>query len=158
MGLSSKSNTITVAVLLTVTAFSCSLPIFSRSVAPNPNLSAHDQSNQLHPAKLSGVLDLNGDCVPGYYQVKLQGIFETVNIQVESQTDQTGHFSLTAPPGKYIMSVSKDGCGSKQTVELEENTEHMYSVVVFDTNSVDREGQKGGRLPASVLIEPKVNH
>ena len=150
MTLANKSNLITVTVLLTVTAFSCSLPIFS---ARNQN--AGVQNFQPKPAKLSGVLELKGECAAGYYQIKLQGMFEGSNIQVESQSDQAGHFSLVAPPGRYLMTVNKDHCGSKQSVELEENTEHMLAITVNDTGTVERIGQKEGRLPASVLILPK---
>ena len=153
MGLANKTNLISVTVLLTVTAFSCSFPMFSKNSSVNSN----SPKFQPRPAKLSGVLELHEGCNPGYYQVRLQGIFEGATVQVESQTDETGHFSLVAPPGRYLMMVNKEACGSKQPIELEENTEHMFSVVVQETKSVEKiaQNENGDRLPASVLILPK---
>ena len=106
------------------------------------------------PAKISGLLDLRESCGPGFYQIKLQGLFEGASIQVESQSDEAGRFALVAPPGQYLVLVSKDGCGAKQNLELEENTEHMISIIVTETKSIEKVGQNEGRLPASVLIEP----
>ena len=146
----SKSNLIAVSVLLTITAFSCSMPGFT----PKSQTSAAP-GYQPRPAKLSGVLDLKPECLTGYYEIKLQGIFDAQNVQVTSQTDEKGHFSLVAPPGHYLMMVSKGPCGSKQAVDLEENTEHMVSVSVGNTSAVEMNEEKGGRLPASVLILPK---
>jgi hypothetical protein len=149
-----RSTTVTFTVLLTITAFSCSMPIFTKfqnGVAVTPV----DKSFQPKPAKLSGLLDLKEGCGPGFYQIKLQGLFEGANTQVESQSDQSGHFALVAPPGQYMVMVSKDGCGAKQNLELEENTEHMISIIVTETQAtVKRIEQNQGRLPASVLIEP----
>jgi hypothetical protein len=157
VGLANKQNTISIAVLLTVTAFSCSMPIFSRNQGTNSGTSTTDKNFQPRPAKLSGVLELHEGCSPGYYQVRLQGILEGANVQVESQTDESGHFSLVAPPGRYLMMVNKENCGSKQAIELEENTEHMFSVVVQETKAIEKVTQKdsGTRLPASVIIQPK---
>jgi hypothetical protein len=151
---SNRSNTLAVVVLLTVTAFSCSMPIFTHVSAPTGAQTA-DKNFKQKPAKLTGILDLKGECTPGYYQVKLQGLFDGANTQVESQTDQSGHFSLIAPPGQYLMSVTKEGCGSKQTIELEENTEHMLAVTVTENRPSEKFGENGGRLPASILVLPK---
>ena len=147
-----RSNTITITILLTITAFSCSLPLFSKNQGGAPSAGKSFQSK---PAKLSGVLELSSDCGPGFYQIKLHGLFEGANTQVESQSDQSGHFSLIAPPGQYMMQVQKEGCGAKQNIELEENTEHMVSVVVSESKPSEKVGENSGRLPASVLIEPK---
>jgi hypothetical protein len=151
-----RSNSITIVFLLSLTAFSCSMPLFSKSggIAPTGLVQA-DKNFQPKPAKLSGVLDLHEGCPPGFYQIKLHGLFEGANTQVESQSDQSGHFSLVAPPGHYLMQVMSEGCGAKQTIELEENTEHMISIIVSETKAIEKVGQNEGRLPASVLIEPK---
>jgi hypothetical protein len=166
MSYSNKSTTLTAAVLLTLTAFSCSLPLFSRNQAQSPSAAnvanatggvvgnSVDKNFQPRPAKVSGVLSFSPGCEAGYYQIKLQGIFEGSQVQVESQTDQSGHFALVAPAGKYLMTVTKENCGSKQTVELEENTEHMFSVSIDLNKSTEKVSEVGGRLPASVLIEP----
>ena len=153
MARSMRSNTITVTILLSITAFSCSMPLFSKN-AGNTAATA-SKGFQPKPAKLSGVLELHEGCVPGFYQIKLHGLFEGANTQVESQSDQNGRFSLVAPPGNYLMQVSNASCGAKQTLELEENTEHMISVIVTETKPIEKIGQNDGRLPASVLIEPK---
>lgn len=152
-----KSNTLSLVVLLSLTAFSCSLPLFSKTGSGGAtNLTPSDKNFKPKPAKLSGVLDLHESCQPKFYQIKLTGLFEGANTQVESQSDQSGRFSLVAPPGQYLMQVVGDGCGAKQTVELEENTEHMVSIVVNESQAQERStSQNGGRLPASVLIEPK---
>ncbi len=149
-----RSSTITIMILLTVTAFSCSMPLFTKSQAVSSS-GAGDKNFHAKPAKLSGVLDLQDTCGPGFYQIRLTGLFEGANTQVESQSDQSGHFSLQAPPGKYLIQVKKDGCGSKQSIELEENTEHMVSIVVNETKAIEKVGDNDGRLPASVLIEQK---
>ena len=150
-----RSNTITALILLSITAFSCSMPLFSKNASNGASV-ATNSNFKPKPAKLSGVLDLHEGCAPGFYQIKLHGLFEGANIQVESQSDQSGHFSLLAPPGNYLMQISNEACGAKQTLELEENTEHMISVIVSETKSIEKVGQKNeGRLPASVLIEPK---
>ena len=148
-----RSNTITITILLTITAFSCSSQIFTRNQGGAPG-GVIDKSFKPKPAKLSGLLDLREGCAPGFYQVKLQGLFEGATIQVESQSDQMGRFSLVAPPGQYMVQVSKDGCGAKQSLELEENTEHMISIIVAETKAIEKIGENEGRLPASVLIEP----
>jgi hypothetical protein len=136
---------------LAFTAISCSLPFLGRNVASTGT----EKTFQPRPAKLSGVLTLKDDCTPGYYQVKLQGLFDSAQIQVDSQTDQSGHFSLIAPPGQYLMIVNKEECGSRERIVLEENTEHMLEVPVQETKAIERTGKIKGRLPASVLVEPK---
>jgi hypothetical protein len=148
-----RSTSITITILLTVTAFSCSMPIFGRGPAGSSG-GVVDKSFKPKPAKLSGLLDLREGCGPGFYQIKLQGLIEGASIQVESTSDQTGRFSLVAPPGQYMIQVNKDGCGAKQSLELEENTEHMISIIVSETKAIEKVGQNDGRLPASVLIEP----
>ncbi len=157
MGHSNKSNTLSIAILLTITAFSCSLPIFSKNQTSGSAGAVGEKAFQPRPAKLSGVLELHEGCSPGYYQVRLQGIFDGASVQVESQSDESGRFSLVAPPGRYLMMVNKENCGSKQAIELEENTEHMFSVVVQETKAVEKFSQNdnGDRLPASILILPK---
>jgi len=158
VGLKNKTNTISIAVILTLTAFSCSLPIFSKNQGSHSSEATSDRSFQPRPAKLSGVLELHEGCTPGYYQIRLQGMFEGRNVQVESQSDESGHFSLTAPPGHYLMLVNKENCGSRQVIELEENTDHMFSVDVQETKSVEKTAQEdlgSGRLPASVLVPIK---
>ena len=157
MALKNKTNTLSVMILLTVTAFSCSMPIFSKNQGVSSSNQVADKNFQPKPAKLSGVLELKEGCAAGYYQIRLQGIFEGANVQVESQTDESGHFNLVAPPGRYLMMVNKESCGSKQTIELEENTEHMFSVIVQETKEVEKFGVNANndRLPASVLIQPK---
>ena len=62
---------------------------------------------------------------------------------------------MMAPPGRYLIEVAREGCGAKQSIELEDNTEHMVSVSVIETKAVERFGMPEGRLPASVLILPK---
>ena len=145
-----KTTTVTVMILLGASVLSCSMPLFSR--APS-SVVALGEKFQAKPARLSGVLDLQPGCAPGFYQIKLKGLFEGANSQVESQSDQSGHFSLVAPPGQYLVQVSKEGCGAKQTLELEENTEHMVSIMVTETKAFERVGMSEGRLPASILIE-----
>ena len=140
------------AGVLAVTAVSCSLPFFARNGA---GPSGADKTFQPRPSKLSGVLTLRDSCTPGYYQVKLQGLFESAQTQVDSQTDQSGHFSLIAPPGQYTMTVSKDECGSRERVVLEENTEHMLEISIQETKAIEKVGNIKGRLPASVLVLPK---
>ena len=145
-----RSNTITLTILLTVSMFSCSSPLFTKVL---PGNAALGEKFQPKPAKLSGVLDLQLGCSPGFYQIKLKGLFDGANSQVESQTDESGHFSLVAPPGQYLVQVMKEGCGAKQTLVLEENTEHMISIIVTETKAIEKVGLNEGRLPASVLIQ-----
>jgi hypothetical protein len=142
-----------ISVALILSGFSCSLPFFSR-YGESGNGSG-DRAPSGRAAKLSGYLELGEGCPPGYYQVKLLGLFEGAETQVESQTDQTGRFSIEAPPGRYLVQVAKEGCGAKQSIELEENTEHMISVSVLETKGIEKFGMPEGRLPASVLILPK---
>jgi hypothetical protein len=142
---------ITVALILS--GFSCSLPFFNRNGEAGSG--SGDRGASGRAAKLSGYLELGEGCPPGYYQIKLVGLFEGSENQVESQTDQTGRFSIEAPPGRYMVQVAKEGCGAKQAIELEENTEHMISVSVLETKGIERYGMPEGRLPASVLILPK---
>ena len=140
----------TFAVLLTITAFSCSMPLFSK-VQPNKG-----SASFLKPSKLTGVLQMEGECGLGYYQIHLQGLFEYSNVVVQSQSDESGRFNLIAPPGKYLMNISKGDCGSKQSLELESNTEHMVSVPIREVKShekySERELKNVNRLPASILI------
>ena len=148
-----RSTSITITILLTVTAFSCSMPIFSRGPSGVAG-GVVDKSFKPKPAKLSGLLVLKEGCGPGFYQIKLQGLFEGASVQVESTSDQSGRFSLIAPPGQYMVQVNKEGCGAKQPVELEENTEHMISIIVSETKAIEKMGENDGRLPASVLVQP----
>jgi hypothetical protein len=147
-----RSNTITVTFLLLITAFSCSMPIFTK-FQNGPVASIVDKAFLPKPAKLSGLIELTGECGPGFYQIKLVSLFDSANTQVESQSDQTGRFSLVAPPGQYYVQVNKDGCGAKQSIELEENTEHMISIPVTETKAMVKTMHFEGRLPASILIE-----
>ena len=147
-----RSNTITMTILLTVTAFSCSFPMFSKPFGGGVGGSI-DKSFKPKSAKLSGILEWREGCGPGFYQIKLQGLFDGATVQVESQSDQTGRFNLVAPPGQYLIYVSKGGCGAKQTLELEENTEHMVSIIVSETKEIEKSEQKDSRLPASTLLD-----
>ncbi|NDG84003.1 MAG: hypothetical protein EBX52_03070 [Proteobacteria bacterium] len=104
---------------------------------------------------MSGVIALDEPCKAGYYQVKLTGLFDGGQNQVETQSDRAGRFSLQAPPGRYLVQVAKDGCGARQSIELEDNTEHMISVMVSETGNYQREQEIDGRLPASVLVPLK---
>jgi len=110
-------------------------------------------------ATVSGVLEYRNGCQAGYYKVMLKGLFENSGVQIETQTDVTGRFEFVAPPGKYLAQVVKEHCGTKETVELEKNTEHMFSFAVQETlleERVDEAPAQGiSRLPASVLIEQK---
>ncbi|MBU6153213.1 MAG: hypothetical protein KGP28_02820 [Bdellovibrionales bacterium] len=106
-------------------------------------------------ARLSGVILRNEACKAGYFQIKLHGLFEGGSNQVEAQSDQNGRFSVVAPPGHYLIQVQKDGCGTKETIELEENTEHMISLTVGEVTPMVRMGDPDARLPASVIILPE---
>ncbi len=107
-------------------------------------------------ATVSGVLDYKNGCEAGYYKVVLKGMFENSGVQIETQTDVTGRFEFIAPPGKYLALVNKGQCGTKETVELEKNTEHMFSFAVQETlmeERVEEASVQGvSRLPASLLI------
>lgn len=139
--------------VLALTGYSCSLPVFNRGM---DGASVSDKSGSAIPARLSGAISLGESCTLGYYRVKLTGLFEGGNNQVETQSDQTGRFSIVAPPGRYLVQVAKDGCGAMQSIDLEENTEHMISVSVSETKPMERaSADLSGRLPASVLILPK---
>ena len=136
-----------------LTMFSCSIPFFGkgRNVGTNEAV-----SHKL--ATLSGVMEFKEGCGPGYYKVMLKGLFENAGVQVESQSDSLGRFSITAPPGKYLAQVVKDQCGTKESVELESNTDHMLTFVVQEFKAVEKVGGDKmdfpSRLPASVLVMP----
>src|SRR3712207_3834358 len=98
MAWAKRSNLIIAVALLAVTAFSCTLPGLTKR-APHPS---QDKSFQHRPAKVSGLINLEEGCGPGYYQIRLQGMFDGANVQVESQSDQAGRFSLVAPAGRYL--------------------------------------------------------
>ncbi len=107
-------------------------------------------------ATLSGVLEFKEGCEAGYYKVILRGLFEGAGVQVETQSDSLGKFSVTAPPGKYLAQVVREQCGAKVTVDLESNTEHMFSFVVQESKAIEKVGEEEARfpsrLPASVLV------
>ena len=149
MGMSHKT-TLSIGIVLTITAFSCSLPFFKGS-----SMMSAERTPRAKSARLSGILQLQEGCGKGYYQVKLQGILDNSNIQVESQTDSSGRFNLLAPAGAYMMLVTKENCGSRETVELSENTEHMLSVSIREIKSVEKLEKNWGRIPASILVLPK---
>ncbi len=141
------------AAMSMLTLFSCSIPFFGKGRTPASN----DHSKKM--ANVSGVLDFQGDCLPGYYKVMLKGLFENAGVQIEAQSDSTGKFEFVAPPGKYLAQVNKDQCGTKEIVELEKNTEHMFSFPVRVMHEEERVVEAAplgiSRIPASVLIEQK---
>jgi hypothetical protein len=137
--------------VLIVTAVSCSVPFFARTGAGSAGIPT-DKAEKVKPSRLSGVITLLDDCAPGYYQVRLQGLFESTQIQVDSQSDQSGRFNIVVPPGEYTMTVNKGECGAKERITLEENTEHMVAVQVQDSKRIEKVGRLKGRLPASVLV------
>jgi hypothetical protein len=145
---SNYKNALSFSLILVITAFSCSLPIFKGG-------SNSKQNQTQKKASLSGVLQLSSDCTAGYYQVKLQGILENSQIQVDTQSDASGHFTLLAPAGRYWLMTSKDECGSKDPVELQENTEHMLAVAVRSIRALDQSNTEWARIPSSILIDPK---
>ncbi len=112
-------------------------------------------------ATLSGMIEFKQGCDPGYYRVVLNGLFENSGFEVETQTDSTGHFILSVPPGRYLAQVVRDDCGASETIELEKNTEHMYTFEVQEFKGVEKVGQGNStfpsRLPASVLVAPATN-
>lgn len=147
----------TLAAISLLTLFSCSIPFFGKG----RSISSEDQPAQ-KLATLSGVLEFKEGCEPGYYKVILRGLFEGGGVTVETQSDSLGKFSVTAPPGKYLAQVVKDQCGTKETVDLESNTEHMFSFVVQESKSVEKTAeineQFPNRLPASVLVPVESSH
>jgi hypothetical protein len=147
-----KKTAIGALVMLTLSGYSCSFPLFGKSGGPS---SSSGTDKGLLPARLSGVIERAGKCGAGYYRVRLTGLFDGGQNQVETESDRSGRFSMTAPPGRYVMEVSKDTCGSRQWIELEDNTEHMVSVSALETEGYERSEEPEGRLPASVLIPPK---
>jgi hypothetical protein len=146
-------NPRSIAALSMLTLFSCSIPFFGKG-----RVSVSEDSGR-KLATLSGVLEFREGCPPGYYKIVLKGLFENSDIQVETQSDTLGKFSLSAPPGKYMAQVIRDQCGSKETVELEKNTEHMFSFVVQESKAVEKIANESfsfpSRLPASVLSNSK---
>jgi hypothetical protein len=139
-----------VTAALGLTLFSCSLPFFAKTEGEGGT-----EKGSLIPARLSGVLELAPGCKPGYYQIRLMGQSGASQTQVEAQSDQNGHFSITAPAGTYLVQVTRGECGVKQSIHLEGNTEHMISLSVGETRALEKADLSPGRLPASVLIEPK---
>ena len=133
-----------------LTLFSCSIPFLGKG-----RIAATDDHTQ-KLSTLSGVLEYREGCGPGYYKVVLKGLFEGAGIEIESQSDSLGKFTIKAPPGRYLAQVIKDQCGTKETVTLENNTEHMFSFVVQESRAIekigDAESRFPSRLPASVLV------
>ncbi len=129
--------------------FSCSIPFFGKG-----RTSSEENVQKL--STVVGVLDFQDGCNPGYYQVILKGLFESADIQIETQTDSLGKFTVTAPPGQYLAQINKENCGTKLTLNLENNTEHMFSFVIQETRLIEKVGNLApsfpARLPASVLI------
>lgn len=110
---------------------------------------------------LSGILEFREGCAPGYYKLVLRGLFENADVQVETQSDSLGKFTISAPPGQYLAQVVREHCGAKETVTLEKNTEHMVSFVVQESKAIEKVGDLEphfpARLPASVLVTPPGN-
>ena len=65
-----RFNAVTTIIILSAGGLSCSHPIFNHA-NPNAALAVTDKNFKAKPAKLSGVLDLQGGCGPGFYQIKL---------------------------------------------------------------------------------------
>ena len=144
------------AALSLLALFSCSIPFFGKG----RTASNEEVSPKL--ATLSGNLEFNEGCAPGYYKIVLKGLFEGAGVQVETQSDSLGRFSVSAPPGKYLAQVEKDQCGTKETVELESNTEHMFSFVVQESKAIEKAGDMENhfptRLPASVMVPSPISN
>jgi hypothetical protein len=144
------------AALSLLTLFSCSVPFFGKG-----RVSSNEEGAQ-KLATLSGVLDFKEGCEAGYYKIVLKGLFDGAGVQVETQSDSLGRFSVTAPPGKYIAQVVKEQCGSKEAVELEKNTEHMLTFVVQESKAIEKVGDLENhfpsRLPASVMVPSKTSN
>lgn len=130
---------------LAMTAFSCSFSFFKTENVKN------NEANR--PAQLSGFIHFNSSCPQGYYHVRLQGIQESSQVQVMTEADAAGKFTMNAPMGKYLLWVHKGECGAKESVELQENTEHMISISVDENNSIEKYEEMNGRFPASI-VEP----
>lgn len=140
-----------IALLLVLTAFACT--IRGIKTPPHRTVASTEGPFKSKPGRLSGVLVLHDGCESGFYQIKLQGVGDRSTVQVEAQADESGHFSISAPNGKYIMAVNNKNCGVKQPVELEDNTDHMILVDILGTTEYEKDSyEKGGRLPASVLV------
>jgi hypothetical protein len=145
--LSAKS----LVALMCLTLFSCSIPFFGKG-----RVAVTDESAQ-RLSTLSGVLEYKEGCSPGYYKIVLKGLFEGAGVDVETLTDSLGRFAITAPPGRYLAQVVKDQCGTKESITLESNTEHMFSFVVQESKAIEKVGDEEehfpSRLPASVLVK-----
>lgn len=146
----------TIVAISLLTLFSCSIPFFGKGRV------AHTGTASEKLATLSGVLEFQEGCGPGYYKVVLKGLFEGSGVQVETQSDSLGKFSVSAPPGKYLAQVVRDQCGAKVSVDLQSNTEHMFSFVVQESKAIEKveenEAKFPSRLPASVLILPNTTN
>jgi hypothetical protein len=148
------TSTLGLVTLLSLAGYSCSLPFFNKNGESGQAGAGAEKGGVSNASRLSGVINLGEGCKSGYYQVKLLGLFESGSNQVEAQSDQNGRFNIVAPAGRYLVEVAKDGCGAKESIELEENTEHMVSVAVSETKPMERVGDAEARLPASILILP----
>ncbi len=147
-----QTSILGLVTLLSLTGYSCSLPFFDKNGDFGWSGGGAGKANQANSARLSGVINLGEGCKAGYFQIKLYGLFEGGSNQVEAQSDQNGRFNIVAPPGQYMIQVQKDGCGTKETIELEESTEHMIALSVSEIRPMVRMGDPEARLPASVLV------
>lgn len=139
-----------IATMAMLTLFSCSIPFFGKGQVAI----VEDQGKK--DAQVTGVLEYREGCDAGYYKVVLKGLFENAGIEIETQSDSTGRFIVTAPPGRYLAQAMKGECGVKESIELERNTEHMYSFVVQEFKELEKFSESvpsfPSRLPASVLV------
>ena len=144
------------AALSLLTLFSCSIPFFGKGRV------VASEDAPLKMATLSGVLEYKEGCEAGYYKIVLKGLFESAGVQVETQSDSLGKFSITAPPGKYMAQVVKGQCGTKENLDLESNTEHMFAFVVQESQAMEKVAEQSeqfrNRLPASVLVAPQTTN
>lgn len=150
--MSANKARVTGAVLtFIVLGFTCSNPwvhSFSRVHSNQP----------AQTSKLGGVINIPEGCTSPLAQITLQGVLNGANIRVETQSDSTGHFSLEAPAGNYILHVEQGTCRTQEEIHLEASTDHRVSLNLEKQRPVDEETDVpfiGGRFPASLLVSPK---
>lgn len=137
-------KTLITALGIGTLAFSCALPWMGKN--PDKALSPGQR------AEFSGLIESMPGCEAKSYRVVLQGVLENSTLKVETQSDESGRFKVTAPAGPYLLTVSQGDCTGKESLTFEQNTEHRAQIRAY-RHQTDLESAQFDRVPASLLVK-----
>ncbi len=141
-----------------VLAFACSGPILRLKLLERSKDTemAMDSVSDHSEATLEGYVSAPTECLGTTSRVVLSSTAGDRRLNIETQTDAEGHFSIHAPAGAYRIQLYRGSCERIEDLQLAAASLHRFAFEMValqpDADLEVKGGLLGGRVPASILV------